>query len=456
MFKQVFQFVLLCCFLSSCASYYTRNIEFNKNFESANYQKANDILKGDKKAERRKAKLLYYLNLGVTQQLLGNYTESNQNLEKAYLFVEDYRTNAALKTVSFLTNPKMEHYHGEDHEQLFINYYKAINYLYLQNNEAALVEVRRMDLRLQQIKDKYKSDAKFKEDAFIHLLMGIVYDVNNDPNNAFIAYRNAYEIYQRDYSEMFQFSAPAQLKKDMMRTGTLSGIDMQQYVKDFGFQYDKNAEKDAALFCLWHNGLGPVKEEMSINFTVLKGSGGNVTFVNEELGLSFNFVMVGNQSSDLGDLRIVRVAFPKYLERKNYYRSAEIQTGNHTYTLELAEDVNKIAFLSLKQRMIKELSEALLRLAVKKGLEEALRSQNQNAAALLTVVNAVSEQADTRNWQTLPHEIHYTRIPLAEGGNELTFNQTNSSGTTETKKVNVIGAKGKNLVMIFTSNKIRQ
>lgn len=453
MFKRVFYFVLLCCLVSSCASYYTRNIEFNKNFESANYKKASDILLGDKKAERRKAKLLYYLNLGVTQQLLGNYTESNQNLEKAYLFVDDYRTNAALKTVSFLTNPKMEYYHGEDHEQLFINYYKALNYLYLNDKEAALVEVRRMDLRLQQIKDRYKSEAKYKEDAFIHLLMGIVYDVNNDVNNAFVAYRNAYEIYQRDYSSLFNFSAPAQLKKDILRTGTLSGMDMQQYEKEFGFRYDKSLEKDAALFCLWHNGLGPVKEEMSINFTVLKGSGGNVTFVNEELGLSFNFVTTGNQHSDLGDLRIIRVAYPKYIERKNYYSSASIGVNNKTHSFEMAEDVNKIAFLSLKQRMLKELSEALLRLAVKKGLEEAVRSQNQNAAALLSVVNAVSEQADTRNWQTLPHEIHYARVPLQEGSNELSFMQTNSSGTTETKKVDVIGAKGKNQLMIFTSNK---
>jgi len=35
------------------------------------------------------------------------------------------------------------------------------------------------------------------------------------------------------------------------------------------------------------------------------------------------------------------------------------------------------------------------------------------------VFSFVSEKADTRNWQSLPHTILYTRIPLQPGVNQL-------------------------------------
>ena len=39
---------------------------------------------------------------------------------------------------------------------------------------------------------------------FAHLLMGSIYETTGDLNNAFIAYRNAYEVYKRDYVPFFE------------------------------------------------------------------------------------------------------------------------------------------------------------------------------------------------------------------------------------------------------------
>jgi hypothetical protein len=36
-------------------------------------------------------------------------------------------------------------------------------------------------------------------------------------------------------------------------------------------------------------------------------------------------------------------------------------------------------------------------------------------------VNALTEKADTRNWQTLPHSIYYARVPLKQGDNSVRF-----------------------------------
>ncbi|MFN5704425.1 MAG: hypothetical protein ACK45U_01080 [bacterium] len=69
--------------------------------------------------------------------------------------------------------------------------------------------------------------------------------------------------------------------------------------------------------------------------------------------------------------------------------------------------------------MLREISNSLLRLATKKAAEYAARDQNQNMGSLVGIVNAFTEKADTRNWQTLPHSIHYTRVPLKVGDNEI-------------------------------------
>lgn len=62
-----------------------------------------------------------------------------------------------------------------------INFYKALNYLQLNNMEDALVEVRKINIRLQQLNDKYPDHKnRYQRDAFAQLLMGLIYDAAGD------------------------------------------------------------------------------------------------------------------------------------------------------------------------------------------------------------------------------------------------------------------------------------
>ena len=124
--------------------------------------------------------------------------------------------------------------------------------------------------------------------------------------------------------------------------------------------------------------------------------------------------------------------------------SSEIVEQNETrIAFEKAQDINTIAFVTLKERFLKEMSLALSRLAVKKMAEIAARpkkdDKNKNekeaVAFALQVFNFVSEKADTRNWQTLPHSIYYSRIPLNKGANELEVNLSGPSSQTIQLKI---------------------
>ena len=418
--------------LTACSTYYQLNYEFNRNFETGQLVEARKVLEDNKKAEKSKARLIYFMNKGVVTSLLGEYEESNTYLEKAYLLGEDYHNNYLNVALSLVSNPTVIEYKGEDHEHLMVLYYKAINYLMMGDRESALVECRRLNNKLLQLSDRYTSDFKYKEDAFIHMLMGIIYDADKDYNNAFIAYRNAHRIYQESYQKMFGLDTPDQLKKDLIRTAALMGFDREQrqYEDAFGMTHDPRTAAQPQLVMFWNNGLGPIKAEWSINFTVVKGSGGAVTFVNEEYGFNFPFFLGNDDDAQggLGDLKFFRVTFPKYVERPLMFDRAVIKGEQGEYPLELAENVNAIAFKELEQRMLKEFGKSLLRFAIKKAAEESLRKEDEGLGAALGLLNAATEKTDTRNWQTIPHSIYYARVPLQPGANELSFQTQSADG----------------------------
>jgi len=408
-------FVLI---IFGCASYYQRNIKFQELFIQGKIEDAEKELKKNKRAPKDKNRLLYFLQNGVVLNMLGRYEESNQFFEEAYI------------------------------------YYKAVNYLLLNKLEEAQVECRRINIILNQLNDKYgKYKNRYKRDAFALNLMGIIFEAAGDVNSAFISYRNAFEAYQEDYVLLFGVEAPLQLKRDLLRTAYLNGFtdELERYEKLFKMNYSHQKQEGGELIFFWNNGLGPVKDEWSINFFIVRGSGGMVTFVNEEMGLSFPFSLKGSETSqNFSDLKFVRVAFPKYLERKPYFKNAELIVTDKKYPLELAQNINEIAFRTLEDKMMREMAMSLLRLAVKQASEQALRSKNENLGALLSIANILSEKADTRNWQTLPYSISYARIPLPEGSNTVqlkSYSPEKSRESSETFQFEI--KRGQTLFFMF-------
>lgn len=442
--------------VSACSpNYYQSNTSFNQQFEQGNLHQALKQLQSQSGESNGKQEFLYYVNNGLVNSMLGQYETSNDFFEKAYLFGEDYRKNYLNEAASYLTNPMVTTYRGEDHEHLMVLYYKALNFLKMGKTEEALVECRRLNIRLQQLSDRYDSPTKYRRDAFVHALMGIIYETDKDFNNAFIAYRNAYEIYTEEYENLFHITAPEQLKKDLVRTAFLSGLndEFEYYKNKFDFQdYSYNQPEGGELIFFWHNGLSPVKTEWGITFFITRRDNW-VYFTNAELGLTFPFPLDNydeRQRNGLTSMEVFRVAFPKYVERPIYYSHASLKTKDSEHELQLLEDVNRIAFHSLQQRMNLELSKALIRVAVKKSLEYQVKKEDRMLGTVLGAINAITERADIRNWQTLPYQIQYSRIPLAEGKNTITLQLKNSHETQEEEFV-YEARKGQILFHTYTS-----
>lgn len=408
-----------------CATYYQKSYKFQTEFAAGDLEKAKAFLEKNSKAEEKKDRFLYFLDRGVVEQMLGNFEISNAYFEKAYIYYQDYRKNFGNDLLGMVSNPMVAPYKAEDFETVLIHYYKAINFIHLNDYNAALIEIRRINIRLNELNDQYADKKnRYKEDAFAMNLMGMIYEAKGEINDAFIAYRNANESYKKLYSKEFAVPIPSQLKEDLVRTAGLMGFrqELKAYSDSFNIAFNPVPKNYGSVVLFWLNGLGPVKGEFSLNLTAVKGQGGMLTFANEQEGINLPYQHQNNNtqsnSSDLGDLKVVRMAVPKYRKRSPFFTKAILSADSSNVqpkTLDLGEDVQAIAISTLQDRMLRELAKSIGRVAIKQASELALREKNEELGAVLSVVNAATEKADTRNWQTLPSKISYSRLFLKEG-----------------------------------------
>jgi hypothetical protein len=446
----------LMLFLSGCASYNDRILPYYKNVSAGNYKAAEAELDKNSLIQAPRNKLLFLMEKGRISQLNGEYKNSNQYFNEADSMLEHGLTSAADEAVGALVNPMTQRYKGEDFEKFMIHYYKALNYMYLHNTEDAIVEARRISLQAQEQGDKFNNkNNRYSNDAFSLMLQGMLYESNNDVNNAFISYRNAAEIYLKSSDKTYYGTPmPLGLQQDVIRTAKLNGFttEADEFEQAFGFKYDVPKPSEGGdLILFWENGLAPVKTQVDLFFSLIRNDNGDLFFTDAAGGIVVPFNYGGDRYKvNTKSVESLRVAWPKYVAQTPYYSGAVITNNQQQIPFEKAEDINQLAFKTLQERTLKEIGKTLSRLAVKKIAEYSVRAaakdNNGNNNSLLQGIgygiqlySLLSEKADTRNWQTLPSYISYARIPLQKGENQISLTLKNSHGPDEVKTIKVNG-----------------
>lgn len=459
--------LLLVLSLYSCATYNQRISSYYNSLSSGNYAAADQQLEKIPLLKKDRNYLLYLLEKGKTLHLLQQYDSSNAIFNAADDIMESNRNSVKDIALTYLLNPMMSTYKGEDFERFMVHYYKAMNYLYLNNTEAALVEARRITLANYSQQDKFTNENRYTQDAFSLTLQGMIFEKGKDINNAFIAYRNAIEVYLENDNQYYGVQIPDQLKKDVVRTANEMGFydEQARLEKLLNIQFSPQQKTEGGeAIVFWENGMAPVKDQQMISFTLIKGTGGLFNFVDEygQYNIPFDYTTPGyNKNVSLSDIKLFAIALPKYNVRPLRYTSAQINTSTTNYPLEKTQDVSILAQQTLQQRFVKELGNALSRMAIKKLTEIAVENRkekdtskmseeekkkeekkkhDQELVALgLKIFNRLSEKADTRNWQSLPSSIYYARIPLHAGANNITLNMFAPISQPQTKTLSITG-----------------
>ncbi len=451
--KQAWVAWLLMPVLFSCATYNHKMAAYYDQVRAARYKHADHMLERNGYLQQPRNSLLYYMERGRMLHLQGLYDSSNLFLNLADHYIEERHKTVGNTVTSLLLNPMTTPYTGEDFERFMLHYYKALNYLYLGKTDDAVVEARRINLSTQAQEDKFKPGAKrYTKDAFALNVQGMLYEAAGMINDAFIAYRNAADIYLTEPNNIYYGVAlPTQLKQDVLRTASQMGFNDQLdfYEKKFNAVYKKTDSSAAGgeLVVFFERGMAPAKTEQ--NFILTQSGDGSGIFLftgpygSFDIPFDFSAANLSRSSTSLRNFITVRVAIPIYEPRSYHFAQGNVLLDSSSYRSESAEDINTIAPEILKERIVKEVSNALLRQVVKMGVErgaseaaravaknnskekdEAKKERDAEAAALVTgmlvnVFNTVTEKADTRNWQSLPASIQYVRIPLKKGSNDI-------------------------------------
>ncbi len=148
--------------LASCASTMTfqqQYVEAGEYVAGRDFQSAGNVIESYKgTAYKEKDRVLFYLDTGMLYHYAGEYEKSNQALEMAERGIEELYTKSISKAVtSGVLNDNALDYSGEDYEDIYLNVFKALNYIALGDNEAAMIEIRRVHIKLNLLEDKYRT-----------------------------------------------------------------------------------------------------------------------------------------------------------------------------------------------------------------------------------------------------------------------------------------------------------
>lgn len=462
--KRIFTGCMCACLLSSCATYNRAMEGYYADLRDHNYSKAMRSIERNKLVKKDRNALLYNLEMGKLYRLQNDFINSNLYLNRADGIMEYNRKSFGDIALANVLNPMHQAYRGEDFEKFMVHFYKALNYSALGQTEDAVVEARRITLSENIQGNKFTNkENRYSRDAFAMNLQGMIYEMAGNMNDAFIAYRNAADLYLDNRNEYYGVKIPAQLQADLLRTAAYMGFseEQQRYRKLFGTESTKgDVPTNGELILFLEEGNAPVKTEKNFILTSGKNGIGSFYYTDADgypVDYRFNYNDYAISEDKLSSLRTIRVALPEYRVDYLSQKTISINLNGNDYTPQLAQNLNSVAVNVLKERFLSELGSAIARQLTKKLLEKGTqyaaeniakskdKSPDENADAaekekqkkkkeedaehagevagfLMNTLNSITEKADTRNWQSLPAFVSYVRIPLNAGENNITVN----------------------------------
>jgi hypothetical protein len=428
--KRILPFVAIIItflFLTACASVQTQTKQYKG---SDNLLLKRDVAAVIKNVELNKAKtykekdrVLEYLDLGMLYHYQGDYAKSNEQLELAEQSMEDLYTKSVSKAaLSMLLNDNALDYFGEDYEDIYTNVFKALNYLHQDKFDEAFVEIRRVNLKLGMLEDKYqkmaagfnsskdkKTDMKAGTNKFTNSAVGrylsmLMYAKEGMADDAKLDYEQLQAAYTMQ-PDIYNFSAPK--------------------------VYDPLRQlADPSLHVVSLIGRSPYKRYYELNISTSKDNI-HVVAVDKHIEDVDIFWPGVNQNLYFKFTMPYIVNYDTEVERVN------VVIDGTSYPLGKIEDIGNVAVQTFKVKEPIIFMKSLTRTVIKGLLAEAakvkMKEQNPGlAGGLMSLATDVavyaSEQADTRISRFFPNDLLVGDIPLSVGQHSVAIEYYHKNG----------------------------
>jgi hypothetical protein len=405
----IFFFPSLIVFFVSCASgnpYY----KVDEAAYHGEYRHGLDTIEKDKKSlYRQRDAVLYYLDSGMLSHYASEYRESSRLLQEGERAIEAaFTKSVSMEIGTYILNDNVQEYDGEDYEDIYLNTFNALNYYHENNIEDAMVEIRRMNNKLQFLASKYgilisNLQKKALEDST---------EIPPDPAAAEIVFSNS--ALSRYLGMLFyrgrgQYD-DARIDQEQIKLAFANAPSL--YPHKLPVSIDTELEippGKARLNIIGFSGQSPAKVEEIIRVPI-------------------------------PGARYVKIALPVMTERPSAVDKIEIRfdTGE-TLELELLENIAAIARETFKQKLgviyLKSILRGIAKGVTSSVLDAAGEEIGGNAGLIMGLASLgtqifaeASEKADLRISRYFPAKVYVGGITLDPGTYSFTINYYSRNG----------------------------
>ena len=373
-------------------------------------------------------RVLYYLDAGMLYHYAGEYEKSNQLLGQAERVIEDlFARSVSRAAASLLVNDNVLEYPGEDYEDIYINVFKALNFLALEKPDSAFVEIRRIDEKLGVLEDKYADLAagmnasedrridftpgasRFYNSALARYLSMLMYRADGQLDEARIDLRKIEEAWER-HSNVYDFEMPrlASNEPDQPTINIISFVGKcpEKRANTLRIRTEQN------LLII----AGTVDRDYSAQTTA-----NLIKWPGIQEGYHFKFQL------------------PYMVSRESRVTSVSISIDQKPATvLHPIESIENIAFETYKVKEPLMYLKGITRTVIKGILAERAKREIEKrvdnpflslAGTLATdVATDASEMADLRLARYYPKEAHIAEIPVSSGTHKVRIEYSASNG----------------------------
>ncbi|MBN1619707.1 hypothetical protein JW890_03200 [candidate division WOR-3 bacterium] len=385
----------------SCASSKTRMEPLNNMLYRGEYSRAL-YLYDSLGIKEENAVSLDFANRGLLLHLAGLNEESNRELEFAERYMDRIlKDNFKQIVSSYLINEYSLPYSGEDYENVMVNFYKMFNYALLDLPEDALVECRRIDYKLNLLKDMFEGSTTYTDDAFSRYMAGIFYESQGLYDDCFIEYYKSYIAYKNLYAVHYSTPVPSSLLSSLKKAAVATRRE-----NDVPFLFESS--------------------DYSVNF---QDTFCEFIFILEAGQLPYKEEAVSYATLDDG--KILSVALPVLIPAVTSVSGGTLRTTENYTELELVENLGEIAQISLKDRGGRILARAVARAGLKYLAQQAGEKLGDEISddkdsvlgsvlsGIIGIFSAATEHADLRSWALLPDKIYLGRIYFSQNDNAV-------------------------------------
>jgi len=310
---------------------------------------------------------------------------------------------------AWLLSDGLARYDGQDYEKVWLSTRLAENHLAAGDWDKARVEVRRMyerealiedlrDKQIEAIKDAAKEKKVNAGTVKTADIKGYPVEIFNDPEVTNL--RNAYQSAVSHYLAAFLFEASND--KSLAAAGYRKAIELRPDVTMLrdglaGLDSKKPQPGKTDVLVLVETGFIPRRESVKITLPV-------------PLGHSF---------------KVLTAAYPTLRPQPDNLVPTSVAIGTDTANTAVVTNLDAMARRALRDDMPAMVARSVTRMLISAAAQEALQRQNSTAASLMSLAvgigSAVTADADTREWQSLPAHVSLARLSVPSGPQRVTL-----------------------------------